>query len=262
MAERRPPCRWCGYPGVGRRECANCGMKADGEFLRKKWSIPVEMNRYNWEGSWWELPTIFPCSLSDLRGYVIFDSEEDLWSSEFFNVQLRESGKGGGIVTPRAGVSVSNIQDYTLAYALDVIDDSEYDEADEPANNNGWAAEAFVSEFLDQKGWETQLVGHLQRGYDVYAKKENSELLVEVKSSVGQISPSFTDNEIQTWLDNHDKYVVALIENFNPNWENEIVWVNRITEIYPKLITSSVTYHRMNRSVWSEFACQEDEVPL
>jgi len=29
---------------VGRRECPNCGMKADGEFLRKKWSIPVAMN--------------------------------------------------------------------------------------------------------------------------------------------------------------------------------------------------------------------------
>jgi len=237
-------------------------MKADGEFLRKKWSIPVAMNRYNWEGSWWELPTKFPCSFSDLRGYVVFDSKEDLLSSEFFKVQLRDSEKGGGIVQPHNGVSISNFHDYTLAYTHEVIDDSEVRENDEPATNNGWAAEAFVGQFLAQKGWDTLLVGHLQRGYDVYASKENSELFVEVKSSVGQITPSFTDNEIQTWLDNPGKYVVALIENFNPNWENKIVWVRRITEIYPKLITSSVTYHRLNRSVWSEFACQEDEIPL
>lgn len=237
-------------------------MRANGEFLRKKWRIPVVQNRFNWNGKWWEGPTNYPCSFSDVRGYVTFNSEEEILSSEFFAITPRSAEKGGSIVTPPSGVKLSDIPDYTEAFTLDIIDDSEYYEAGPPENNNGWPAEVFVSEFLNQRGWETRLIGHLQKGYDVHAVKNDRELFVEVKSSIGQISPSFTENEIQTWLNNPDKYVVALIENFIPQWKNEIIWVKSIAEIHPELSTYSVTYHRLNRTVWSKFACKEDELGL
>jgi len=238
-------------------------MRANGEFLRVKWKIPVEENRHSWNAGWWEGPKKYPCSFSDVRGYVSpFNSEEEIQSSGFLKIDPRNSKKGGKIVALLPGVKLSDIPNYTEAITHDIIDDSEYNEAEEPENNNGWLAEEFVSKFLNQRGWETRLVGHLQRGYDVRATKNNRELLVEVKSSIGRISPSFTKNEIQTWSDNPDKYLVALVENFNPKWKNKIIWVNSIAEIHPELNTYSVTYHRLNRSVWSKFACNEDELDL
>ena len=265
MAERAP-CRWCSHPGVGRRECPSCEMKADGEFLRDKWKIPVEQNRFNWNAKWWESPDLYPCSFSDVRGYISpFNSEEEIQSSGFFKIEERKSKKGGKIVSwVTGGFKLSDLPNYTEAIIHDIIDDSEYNEAEEPENNNGWPAEKYVSELLQKKGWETRLVGHLQRGYDVHATKNNRELLVEVKSSIGRISPSFTENEIQTWLDNPDKYLVALVENFNPNpkWKNEIIWINSIAEIHPELNTYTSTFHRLNRSVWSKFTSTEDELGL
>tara|TARA_A100001388_G_C28640270_1_gene436725 strand:- start:134 stop:721 length:588 start_codon:yes stop_codon:yes gene_type:complete len=61
-------------------------MKANGEFLRKKWKIPVALNRFHWKGSWWELPHTYPCSFSDVSGYVVFNNEEEIKSSEFFRI--------------------------------------------------------------------------------------------------------------------------------------------------------------------------------
>ena len=94
-------CAWCFEPAVGKRECPDCGMKANGKFLISKWEIPVNLNRYHRDGNWWEEPHTFPCSFSDPSGYVIFQNLDEINSSEFFSIaknstKVNLTNRGGG----------------------------------------------------------------------------------------------------------------------------------------------------------------------
>jgi hypothetical protein len=129
-----------------------------------------------------------------------------------------------------------------------------------PLTNNGWTAELFVNEFFIKRGWDSRLVGHLHLGYDIHISKDDKEFLIEVKSSLGNISPTFTENELIVWKENPGKYIVALLENFKPDQENEIVWLNYSKDNLPDFSTSTITNHRLNRSVWIKNHFSLDEL--
>ena len=86
MLMKRLACAWCWEPEIGRKQCYSCGMKANGKFLKEKWQIPSELNRYHRGGIWWEEPDVFPASFSSPSGYIVFESKEELASSPYVRV--------------------------------------------------------------------------------------------------------------------------------------------------------------------------------
>lgn len=94
-----------------------------------------------------------------------------------------------------------------------------------PNINSGWEAEQFVSAALRLEGWTSHVVARQQLGYDIYATKGRRKLSIEVKSSLGPCSPSLTSREWQQANFHSQNYVLAIVENFNPNSHNNIYWI-------------------------------------
>lgn len=94
-----------------------------------------------------------------------------------------------------------------------------------PATNTGWAAEQYVSVALRRGGWNVYDVSRQQLGYDLLAHKGTQTRYVDAKSSLGLSSPSLTAREWQQAQAHGAKYVLAIIENFDPTGQNWIYWV-------------------------------------
>ena len=86
-----------------------------------------------------------------------------------------------------------------------------------PASNDGADAESFVAKVLRSQGWEVAFYTN-RRGYgfDLWARRENRAMVIEVKSSLGALGAvSLTTTEHQAAQKHGDSYVLALVEHLN-----------------------------------------------
>ena len=145
--------------------------------------------------------------------------------------------------------------------------EKEVSESVAPKQNSGWTAEVFVTEALRNHGWDAKLVGHLHQGFDIKAKKEGRVLLVEVKSSVNKANPSFTHNEFNTWRDHKEEYIVAIMEDFDPQntesmSEEDIEWIKIRDGNFDQFKVEEVKSFRLNRTVWKKLICNTKDLEL
>src|SRR5260370_35641688 len=75
---------------------------------------------------------------------------------------------------------------------------------------------------LRDNGWTVYDVSRQQLGYDILAHKGHSTLYVEVKSSSGYCTPSFTAREWQQARAHGQQFVLAVLEHFNPTEMNTV----------------------------------------
>jgi hypothetical protein len=94
-----------------------------------------------------------------------------------------------------------------------------------PQTHAGWHAEQFVYAALQEAGWDVHDVRRQRVGFDLLAKKARHTFYVEVKSSVNLCSPTFTAREWQQARNFGSNYILAVIENFDPNGDNMIYWI-------------------------------------
>lgn len=94
-----------------------------------------------------------------------------------------------------------------------------------PLVNNGWDAEQYVAAALTSAGWTAHVVSRQQLGYDIFAQRGAHKRYLEVKSSLGQCSPSLTAREWQQASYHGSQYVLTVLENFSPTGINTIHWV-------------------------------------
>ncbi len=86
-----------------------------------------------------------------------------------------------------------------------------------PASNDGTDAESFVAKVLRSLGWDVAFYTN-RRGYgfDLWARKENRAMVIEVKSSLGPLGAvSLTPTEHRAAQEHGDSYVLALVEHVN-----------------------------------------------
>ena len=86
-----------------------------------------------------------------------------------------------------------------------------------PASNDGAEAESFVAKVLRSQGWEVAFYTN-RRGYgfDLWARREDRAMVVEVKSSLGALGAvSLTPTEHQAAQEYSDSFVLALVEHMD-----------------------------------------------
>ena len=86
-----------------------------------------------------------------------------------------------------------------------------------PASNDGADAESFVAKVLRSQGWEVAFYTN-RRGYgfDLWARKENRAMVIEVKSSLGNLGAvNLTPTEYQAAQEHGDSYFLALVEKMD-----------------------------------------------
>jgi len=112
-----------------------------------------------------------------------------------------------------------------------------------PEGNVGAEAESFVAKILKSQGWVVSFFTN-KRGYgfDLWARKNDVAMVLEVKSSVGSLGQiNFTENEYKAAQHYKANYYLALVENIgsaeqkltliqNP-FEN-LIFVERKTEFH------------------------------
>jgi len=84
-----------------------------------------------------------------------------------------------------------------------------------PVGNDGADAESFVAKVLRSQGWQVAFYTN-RRGYgfDLWARREDRAMLVEVKSSLGDLDAvSLTSTEYRAARQHGDSYFLALVEH-------------------------------------------------
>jgi hypothetical protein len=96
-----------------------------------------------------------------------------------------------------------------------------------PKLHSGWDAEQYVAAALEGAKWEAHDVSRQRLGYDILAKKGKRTVFVEVKSSLGLCSPCFTAREWHQAQTYKDRYILAVVENFDPSGKetNHVHWI-------------------------------------
>lgn len=86
-----------------------------------------------------------------------------------------------------------------------------------PASNNGSDAESFVAKIFRSQGWTVAFYTNRRGfGFDLWARKEDLAIVIEVKSSVGQLGAiTLTDNEYRAAVEHGENHVLALVERFD-----------------------------------------------
>ncbi len=122
--------------------------------------------------------------------------------------------------------------------------------ATKPPNiNTGWEAEQFVANALRENGWVVYDVSRQRRGYDLVAQKEDEIRYIDVKSSLSFCNPTLTGREWQQATAHAERYLLAVIENFNPQGQNLIHWIVNPAKTCSANECTSVEY-RITRSSW------------
>jgi hypothetical protein len=66
-----------------------------GDDLIKKWGVNAVQGRFHREGTFYEHLTRFPAALIDPRGYIVFETEEDLRKSPRIKLGKKLNVRGG-----------------------------------------------------------------------------------------------------------------------------------------------------------------------
>ena len=119
-----------------------------------------------------------------------------------------------------------------------------------PGINTGWEAEQFVAALLQENGWRVEIVTRRQLGYDLFAKKRQKSLYVEGKSSLGLCSPTLTEREWRQAERYGPNYILAILEHFNPETTNRVVWVSDPAEHCRATEQATISF-RISRASWT-----------
>jgi hypothetical protein len=114
--------------------------------------------------------------------------------------------------------------------------------------NTGWEAEQCVSAALVADGWTVYDVSRQQTGYDLLAKRGQDTRFVEVKSSLGYCTPVMTELEWRMANFHAARYVLAVLENFNPSTQNAIFWIPEPASLGSS--PSTAVQHYVARTSW------------
>jgi len=119
-----------------------------------------------------------------------------------------------------------------------------------PAGGHWWSAEQAVEKYLGDSGWNVINRTGQAVGFDleVWRVGDARHRYVEVKSSVGQCAPVLTRNEYQAAKRHAARYILAVVENFDPNSDVAILWVTNPAELPIK--ARDVTQYPIPRAIW------------
>lgn len=122
--------------------------------------------------------------------------------------------------------------------------------------NTGVEAENLVAKILQSQGWSVAFYSAKRGfGFDLWARKANSAMVIEVKSSLNKLlQVTLTDNELQAAKHYGENYVLALVELAHS--ESPEVWFIPNPGKNLLLVRSEQTYHTATRSSWSPIAIQ------
>jgi hypothetical protein len=84
-----------------------------------------------------------------------------------------------------------------------------------PATNDGTDGESFVAKIYTSKGWQVSFYTNKRGfGFDLWARRENSAVVIEVKSSIAQMGViSLTSTEYKAAQQYGDNYILAIVEH-------------------------------------------------
>jgi hypothetical protein len=94
-----------------------------------------------------------------------------------------------------------------------------------PGVNTGWDAQQYVMSALRAAGWQVYDVSRQRVGYDLLAQRGRDTRYIDVKSSLGYCTPSLTLREWQQAITHGARYILGVVENFDPSGQNTIQWV-------------------------------------
>ena len=119
-----------------------------------------------------------------------------------------------------------------------------------PASNSGVDAESFVAKILRSQGWDTAFYTNRHGyGFDLWARRENSAIVVEVKSSLKALeSVTLTSIEYKAAQKYRNNYFLALVENIGSDSPLLRMIQNPVANI--KIEEYASTSYRIARSEW------------
>lgn len=118
-----------------------------------------------------------------------------------------------------------------------------------PITTAWWDAEQLVADYLGRAGWTVYHVSRQRLGYDLIAQVGARTVFVEVKSSSGYCTPTFTAREWQQANTLRERYVLAVVEDFNPAGVNNIYWVRDPATYCVANPRTAITY-AISRASW------------
>ena len=119
-----------------------------------------------------------------------------------------------------------------------------------PASNDGTDAESFVAKVLRSQGWEvTFYTNRRGYGFDLWARKENRAMVVEVKSSLGILGPvSLTPTEHQAAQEHGESFVLALVESMAS--DSPQLWMIQNPVAYLRIEERKSVSYVITRAEW------------
>ena len=102
-----------------------------------------------------------------------------------------------------------------------------------PASNDGADAESFVAKVLRSQGWEIAFYTN-RRGYgfDLWARRKNQAMVIEVKSSLGKLGTvSLTPTEYQAACEHGDSFALALVEHMSTDAPHLLMIQNPVSKL-------------------------------
>lgn len=119
-----------------------------------------------------------------------------------------------------------------------------------PAGNHWWSAEQAVGTYLRDSGWDVVDRTRQHVGFDLEINRRQGgpHFYIEVKSSVGPCNPTLTRSEFEAARRYGNRYVLAIVENFDPGTYVSILWVSDPASLPVRPRT--VEQFAIPRSVW------------
>lgn len=124
----------------------------------------------------------------------------------------------------------------------------------DPALNSGTEAEQLVGKLLQSAGWTIAYYTNRRGfGFDIWAKKGDSRLIIEVKSSVAEVSSiTLTRLEYEAAAMYGDNYLLAIVDNVGED-EAIVNYVQNPASALQLQERSTTEYH-VSRSAWAPLA--------
>jgi hypothetical protein len=117
-----------------------------------------------------------------------------------------------------------------------------------PAGSRWWDAEQAVRAALEADQWTVIDRTRQGAGFDFQISKQGRTLFIEVKSSAGPCAPMLTDNEYKQAVRLRERYVIAVVENFDPDATARILWIPNPADL--PLLPRSTQVYPLPRAIW------------
>lgn len=119
-----------------------------------------------------------------------------------------------------------------------------------PAGGHWWSAEQAVETYLRNSGWDVINRTRQHVGFDleIVRPQQRRRFYVEVKSSSGPCNPTLTRSEYEAACRYSGSYILAIVENFDPETDASILWVANPASL--PITRRTVEQYPIPRSLW------------